>query len=138
MSGKNQFPVIFNWQSTDPRTNFRPIPSVNGSAPSGVAAGIMTGTNTIYSQIIDVSRMDNGHMLVSWTGTPTGNITIYTSDIADQWPSLSVAGMAQPIGTDGYLGVNFTQFGFKYLMLKYVNSSGSGLLSVNMELKDLN
>lgn len=138
MSGKNQFPVTFNWQSTDPRTNFKPVANSTGSAPSGNASGVMTGTNTLYSQILDVSRMDNGHMVISWTGTAVGSLNIYGSDLADFWPSLSVAGLIQPAGTPGYFGINFTQFGFKYLMIQYTNASSTGVLTANMQLKDLN
>src|ERR1700761_2694237 len=113
MSGKNQYTVAFSWQSTDPRTNFRPVAAINGggSAPSGVTSGVMSGTNTIYSQIIDVSRMDNGHAVISFTGTPVGSFSVYTSDLADSWPSLSLAGLSNPAGAAAYQGVNFTQFG---------------------------
>lgn len=138
MSGKNQYPVIFNFQSNDPRLTFNPPANSNGSTPSGIATGTMTGTNTIYTQIIDVSRMDNGHAVLSWTGTPVGTFAVYTSDKADVWPSISIAGISNPAGTPAYQGINFTQFGFKFLMFQYANTSGTGVLTINMQLKDLN
>lgn len=140
MSGKNQYPSTFNWQSTNPQTGFLPVPSPNqGSTPSGLSAGVMTGTNTIYSNIIELSRMDNEGFTVSWTGTPTGMLTVLVSVDGLTWPSLTFSpALAQPSGVDGFYGIEITQFKYKYLMFQYVNASGSGLLTVVAQSRDLN
>jgi hypothetical protein len=142
VSGKNQYPSVLNWQSTDPRTTFNPSsqPANNGSTPSGVAGGTMSGTNTIYSNIIELSRMDNEGFVVNWTGTPAGVLTVFAANADGQtWPSLTFnPSLAQPSGSAGYYGLEINQFKFKYLMFQYVNASGSGVLTINAQSRDLN
>lgn len=139
MSGKNQFPYELNWQSTNPQTGFLPNPYPGGSKPSGTTTGAMASTNTIYSNIIDISRMDNIGAEVFWTGTPTGTITIYCSVSGANWSNLTFSpALAQPSGSAaGYL-INLNQVPYKYIMFQYTNSSGSGSLTVWLQFKDLN
>lgn len=139
MSGKNQFPVVFNWQSTSPITGFLPTHPPGGSTPSGTVGGVMTSTNTIYSQIIDVSRMDNIGLEINWTGTPTGVISAMVSNSGVNFNALTFDPvLGQPAGSAAGEAVNITQLGFKYIMLKYVNASGTGVLTVYGQMKDLN
>lgn len=145
MSGKNQFPVTMNWQSTNPQTNFLPPVAQwgGGSQPSGVISGIMTGTTTIYSQIIDISRIDNIGAEVTWTDAnpgPTGTLSVLVSNSGINWPALTFnPALAQPAGTDGGgYAINFTQIPFRYLMFQYTNISGVGALTIYLQLKDLN
>ena len=128
MSGKNQVPVTFNWQSTDPQIGFLPNPNQAGSPASGTTQGVMSGTNTIYSQIIDLSKMDNAGMEVSWTGTPTGTISYWCSVSGAFFFQITLT-TAQPAGSASGFGVNLNQ---------YANASGTGVLSAYVQLKDLN
>lgn len=142
MSGKNQAPVIFNWQSTDPRTNFLPL-NLNtqgrGSIPSGVLDGVMSGTNTIYSQIIDVSRMDNIGIEVAWSGNPAGTLSVLVSCSAINWNALTFnPALAQPAGASASMFIDITQLAAKYILLAYVNASGAGILTAYGQVKDLN
>lgn len=139
MSGKNQFPTTLNWQSTNPQTGFRPVPAQwgGGSQPSGVVDGVMSGTNTIYSNIIDISRMDNIGAEVAWTGTPTGTISLLVSVSGINWPSLTIT-IGQPAGSANNYAIDLNQLPWKYFMFKYTNTSGSGLLNVFLQMKDLN
>jgi hypothetical protein len=140
MSGKNQYPLILNWQSTDPRTNFLPIPAnQTGSIPSGNPNGAMASTNTIYSQIFEKSRMDNVGLEVAWSGTPTGTLTVLVSNSGINWPSLTFNPvLAQPSGSAGTMFIDMTQLACKYVLLQYTNSSGSGTLNIYGQLQDLN
>lgn len=139
MSGKNQYPCILNWQSTDPRTGFLPSPSSGNSVPSGVAGGTMTGTATIYSQIIDVSRMDNIGIEYTYTGTPTGTLTVLVSNSGAHFYSWSPSpALSQPAGSAGGGASGLNQLPFKYLLVQYVNASGTGVLTATLQLKDLN
>lgn len=140
MSGKNQYPVIYNWQSTNPATGFLPLKAnQSGSVPSGVVNGTMSSTNTIYSQIIDISRMDNSGLEVTWTGTPTGTFQVMVSNSGINFYALTFnPSLAQPAGSAGGYAVNLNQVPFKYLMLQYTNVSGSGVLTVYGQMKDLN
>jgi hypothetical protein len=142
MSGKNQAPVKINWQTTDPRTGFLPLNNTTygiGSLPSGVLAGTMTGTTTIYSNIVDISRMDNISFEVAWSGTPTGTLSVLVSNSAVNWNALTFSPLlAQPAGSAGGLFIDMTQLASKYILLQYVNASGTGSLTAFMQVKDLN
>lgn len=142
MGHKNQFPTILNWQSTDPATGFLPLnnnTAGKGSIPSGTKTGTMSGTSTIYSNIIDTSRMDNVGVEVTWTGAPVGTISVLGSVSGIKFYALTFSpSLGQPAGTaDGYL-IDLTQYPFTYYMIKYVNASGSGTLTVYSQFKDLN
>ena len=139
MSGKNQFPNTFNWQSTNPSTNFLPNPNQPGSTPSGNASGAMAATNTIYSQIIDVSKMDNIGLDVNWTGSPVGVFQVMYSNTGQNFKAITFTPpIIQPAGTAAGLGVDLNQFPWKFLMLQYTNTSGAGTLMVNGQMRDLN
>lgn len=139
MSGKNQYPVIFNWQSANPATGFLPANQPGGSLPSGVLAGTMASTNVIYSQIIESSRMDNAGLEVTWTGTPSGTFEVLYSISGANFYALTFnPSLTQPTGSAGGYLVNINQQPFKWLMLRYTNASGSGSLTVYGQQKDLN
>lgn len=142
MSGKNQIATQFNWQSANPVTGFLPLNNQTlerGSVPSGVLTGAMASTNTIYSNIIEVGRMDNIGAEVTWTGTPTGVLSVLGSVSGINFYPLTFSPpLAQPSGSaSGYL-IDLNQYPFKYYMLKYVNTSGTGVLTVYNQYKDLN
>lgn len=137
MSSKNQLPVTFNWQTTNPTIGFLPL-SANrsGSIPSGVINGVMSGTNTIYSQIINISTKDNVGLEVTWTGTPTGTFSVMGSNSGINFYALTFnPTLAQPAGSAGGYIVNINQFPWVYIMLQYVNSSGSGILTSYGQIK---
>jgi hypothetical protein len=142
VSGKNQYPLDFNWQSTNPATGFLPLNNntqAQGSKPSGVLGGAMASTNTIYTQIVDVSRMDNMGITLTWTGTPTGTIQVMVGSKGNDFYALTFSPvLTQPAGSAGGYYVNLTQLGAKYLMLQYANTSGSGTLTSYVQFKDLN
>lgn len=141
MSGKNQYAVIFNWQASSPITNFLPLNAQTqvGSQPSGVLAGAMAGTNTIYSQILDVSRMDDIGLELTWTGTPTGTFQVYGSNSGQFfYPLTFTPALGQPSGSSGGYLIDLFGYPFKYLLLEYTNSSGAGSLFVYGQMKDLN
>ena len=67
------------WTTTTP-VPYVYQPKTNGA--STTTQGAMSGTNTIYSQILDVStitRADNIGLEITWTGTPVGTIQIMCS-----------------------------------------------------------
>lgn len=97
----------------------------------------MSSTNTIYSQILEVSRMDNIGLELAWSGTPTGTFTLYGSNSGINFYSLSI-GVGNPAGSASGELINLTQYPWKYLYLAYTNSSGTGALTGWAQLRDLN
>lgn len=139
MSGKNKGPVTFNWQATSPIIGFLPTHPPGGSNPSGTLTGAMASTNTIYSQILDQSNMDNFGIEVTWTGTPTGTFTVNGSNSGANFYALTFdPALAQPSGAPGGYLIDLNQFPFRYLLLQYVNTSGTGSLTAYGFQKDLN
>ncbi len=156
MSGKNQYPITLgpssvpgaspapgiSWQSTNPATGFLPLNNntvERGSVPSGILIGAMASTNTIYSQILDISKMDNCGLEVTWTGTPTGTFSVMVSNSGINFYALTFnPALTQPSGSAGGYAIDLNQLPFKYMNLQYVNSSGSGSLTVYAQMKDLN
>lgn len=138
MSGKNQGPITLNWQSTNPQTGFDPVRQPHGTNPSGVVSGAMASTNVIYTNIIDVSRMDNLGYEIAWTGTPNGTVLVLVSNSGLNWSQLTIAGFVQPVGSANNFALSLNQVPFRYLMFQYTNSSGSGTLAIYGQQKDLN
>jgi hypothetical protein len=107
--------------------------------PSGVVAGAMASTNTIYSNIVDLSRMDNVGLEVTWTGTPTGTFQVLGSNSGQYFYALTFdPALSQPAGSAGGYLIDLSGYPFKYILLEYTNSSGSGSLYVYGQNKDLN
>lgn len=141
MSGKNQFPNTFYWQSTNPQTGFLPTHADSGSIVPipPVPNGVMSGTNTIWSNIISISKFDNQGLEVTWTGTPTGTFQVLVSNSGINFYALTYnPALAQPSGSAGGYVINNNQLPFKFIQLQYTNTSGSGILTVYSQQKDLN
>lgn len=139
ISGKNQFITQFNWQSTDPRTGFQPTHQPGGSIPSGNPNGTMAGTSVIYSNIIDLAKMDNVGLEVNWTGTPVGVFEVMGSNSGLNFYAITFSpSLGQPSGTASGELISLQQYPWKYIMLRYTNASGAGTLTVYGQFKDLN
>ncbi len=137
MSGKNQVVLPFNWQSANPQTTLFPLnpqTQSQGSQPSGTLSGSMSGTNTIYSNIVDISRMDDLFIDVIWTVLLSGSGHVFSTVPANAFTPTLVS----PSGAPAKLGLNMALLGAKYVMLQYTNVSGSGLITSYMQIKDLN
>jgi len=99
----------------------------------------MASTNTIYSQILDISTIDNFGLEVTWTGTPTGTFQVMVSNSGINFYALTFnPALGQPGGSGGGYAVDLNNLPFKYIMLQYANASGTGVLSVYGQQKDVN
>lgn len=139
--GKAQFPSAFNWQTTTPVTGFLPAPgpnqSVAGNSPlSGILAGVMTGTTTIYTNILGLAQSDNQGIELTWTGTPTGTIQVMVSNSGANFYALTYTpALAQPAGSaSGYVIANIG-IPFRYCFLQYTNASGTGTITAYVQCK---
>jgi hypothetical protein len=144
--GKAQFISTLNWESTNPATTFLPIPGPgstvarNSKPLSGVTAGVVSSTNTIYSNIIGLQQMDVSGIEVAWTGTPTGTISVLVSVSGINWPALSGFNPAitQPSGSAGSTFIQLSPIGAAAFYLQYTNASGSGTISAYLQCKAYN
>lgn len=135
MAGKAHFTSELNWTSAAP-TTFNPN---NPPTFSGVLTGTMSGTSTIYTNVYPVLLMDNGGIELTWTGTPTGTISVLMSVSGLNFYSLTFNPvLTQPAGAGGGYLINLNQEPFNYFALQYTNASGTGALTVYATFKDLN
>lgn len=113
--------------------------ATDANAPETVGIAV-TGTNTYYSKMWSGNnRSPVAYGQVSWTGAPTGTLTVQVSNKAvpdetndNDWAPLdSLALSPQPAGSPGSTAVtNSTPFTAAYRhRVKYVNASGSGVLT---------
>ena len=139
--GKAQFPAVLNWQSTSPVTSFLPCPGPNcsvagNSPPSGTLSGTMASTNTIYTNIIGIRQSDNVGIEVTWTGTPTGTISVMVSNSGINFYALTFnPALAQPTGAAGGYVISMTALPFQYCFVQYINASGSGSIAAYFQAK---
>lgn len=132
MPGKTQFTYQLNW------VDVSPAPFRANTAASGVTSGAMSGTSTVYSQIVDVHTIDNCGLELTWTGTPTGNIQILASSSGTSFYPISFSpSLEQPAGSAGGYLINLNQFPWQYIMVEYTNTSGSGSLTAYLTAKGL-
>ena len=133
MGVKKQNTYQLNWQATSP------APFSPNTPPSGNLTGAMASTNTIYSNIQDLSNIDNAGIEITFSGTPTGVISIMCSNGGTNFYALTFNPiLAQPAGAAGGFLINLNQVPFRYVFVQYVNSSGTGTLTAIITQKDLN
>lgn len=101
--------------------------------------GAMTGTATITSTPTNIQNLDNVGIQVSWTGTPTGTISVLCSVDGVQYDSLTFTPtLAQPAGSAGSYLINLNQLPFPMVEVQYTNTSGTGVFNASIFGKDLN
>lgn len=139
--GKSQFPSQFNWQTTSPVINFLPAPGPNqdvaGNSPkSGVLAGSFTGVQTIYTNILGLQQVDNEGIEMTWTGTPTGTLSVMCSNSGVNFYALTfIPPLDQPAGSAiGYL-IQLAPVAFRYVFLQYSNTGGTGTITAHSQCK---
>lgn len=132
---KSQYPDTLNWQTTSPVTGFLPQPGPNSDAAgnstkSGVLAGTMSGTNTIYTNIFGISVMDNIGIELTWTGTPTGTFQVMVSNSGINFYPLTFSpSLTQPAGSAGGNAIALIGIPFRYAFVQYTNASGTGTVT---------
>lgn len=135
MGDTRQNSFQLNWGSTLNANPFNPNQAVN---LSGVTTGTMSGTNTIYSNVQTVPQQHLFGFEVTWTGTPTGTISVLGSESGNNFYALTFSpSLSQPAGSAGGFLINLSLYPFKYYAIQYTNVSGSGVLTVVAAQKDL-
>ena len=99
----------------------------------------ISGTATYTSPSTSVANIDNLGVVVSYSGTPTGVLSVQGSNDNSVFISLTFAPViTQPSGAALNFGINLNQFPWPYIQFSYTNATGSGTLSISITGKDLN
>ena len=98
----------------------------------------VTGANTYTSQRTDINQRQNIALMISFTGTMAGTLSVEVSNDGEIWTDLTFNPvLTQPTGADLTYGVNMNGLAFYFLRTKYVNTSGDGVLTSTFTSKDL-
>lgn len=104
--------------------------------------GAMASTNTITSDVTDMTGLNTGSYQMKWTGTPTGNATSWILEVSNNfdphrpseatWTVATIAtAPTNPAGSATNTGLDLgTDFPWGACRLKYVNASGTGTLQI--------
>ena len=140
--GKAQFPATLNWQTVSPVVGFLPGPGPgqdfagNSKPLSGIISGVMVGTSTIYTNILGIRQTDNQGLEITWSGSPTGTISVMVSNSGINFYALTFNPvLAQPSGSARGYVISMTALPFQFMMLQYVNASGTGNISAYSQCK---
>jgi hypothetical protein len=110
--------------------------------------GAMVGTSTITSAAQNIDNLDNVGLEVTWSGTPTGMLTVLGSisaglfgvpdDLVNYYAFTFDPALPQPLGAPGGYLIDLNQVPFTSLEVSYTNTGGDGILNVFLFKKDLN
>lgn len=93
---------------------------------------------TLTSTVINVQNLDNAGLEVTWTGSPTGTITVQASISNQTFYSLTFnPTLTQPAGSAGGYLINLNQLPFTYFKVVYTKTSGTGTLDVWAAVKEV-
>lgn len=100
-------------------------------------AQAVSGTTTYNSPVANVAFQHDMGIDIRFTGSMTGTLTVNGSNDGLVFSSLTFnPALAQPAGSNLNYLINLEHFGFQYLQVSYVNSSGSGTLTSILTSKD--
>lgn len=109
-----------------------------GNATPPLNSTAVSSTNTYRSKRLDTLDGSRVGLHISWTGTPTGTLTLWSTNQADAntdgsadtgWvEETDITFPAQPAGSASGIMLHLFEVGARWVRLKYVNASGSGEL----------
>lgn len=92
-------------------------------------------SGNIASDIIPTQYESNIGIQLLFTGSPIGSFTIDASNDSTNWESMTFSEGAIAVSGAGSHALSIKGFGFKYLRVVYVFSSGTGSLSGTLTAK---
>jgi hypothetical protein len=95
----------------------------------------MSGTTTIYSSLVDMSNRTGVSYEATWVGTASGSFAVQVSNTSASWVDVSDLTIDAAVGAADSRFVNMTDLQCRYTRFKYVNTSGSGSLTVYAHAK---
>lgn len=102
-----------------------------------ISSGDMSAAS-VSSSAIDVSLQDSIGLELTWTGSPTGTITVNASNNGSNFYALTFTpSLTQPSGSASGIAVALTNYPFTYVKVTYTKSSGTGTLDCYLTSKDI-
>ncbi len=92
-------------------------------------SGVMTGTNVLESNPLNIQSLTNAAFEMNWTGTAIGSFKIMVSLSGVNYSDLGVS-ISDTAGVDGTTVVNLYSLAVKYVKVRYTNASGTGVLNI--------
>lgn len=111
--------------------------TVNSDSSGGQSNGVtVSSTNTYYSAVFSSPYANGFSFSMEWTGTPTGTFTLWFTNKTDpnlandtDWQQDTAFAPTNPAGAAGSMGDNVTNGQAAKWRIKYVNASGTGVLT---------
>jgi hypothetical protein len=102
-----------------------------------ITNGVMTGTAAVVSTPLNMEDIDNVGLEVDWTGTAVGTFSLEASNKydPDTNPSATFKAVtlatppANPAGSASGWLLDLNQIPFRWVRLRYTNSSSTGVLN---------
>jgi hypothetical protein len=99
--------------------------------------GILTGTTTITSNVVEIINLDNIFLELVVSGTPSGAFSVQVSSdhmqdqeenvlVEGHWINLSLSPAPSVSGSAVNIGIDLNQLGASYLRVQYTNTASSG------------
>lgn len=96
----------------------------------------MTGTSTIYTNILGLAQTDNQGIEITYTGTPTGTLQVMVSNSGINFYPLTYSPtLTQPSGGAGGYFIANIGLPARYVFLQYTNTSGTGTITAYVQCK---
>ena|ERR1035437_5972019 len=120
--------------------NKRTLPAQVGHPGLKIMDAVAVSSTTTYtSTTFNANFIDNIGLQVKLVGTMVGTLSVKCSIDNVEFDALTFSpALSQPAGSNLSYLINLNQIPYPYVQVVYVNSSGSGALTVILAAKDLN
>ena len=93
-------------------------------------------SSALTSNISNVEQLDKFSIHCSWVAGPVGEFTLQAQNgKSDSWYDLAMSAPMTILTTDSEIQILITECPFTSIRLKYVPTSGSGVLTANLTMK---
>ena len=116
------------------------VTAASGDSGAPLISGVaVSSTTTYYSKMFSGGNAENASIRLEWTGTPTGTLTLWYSDKQNpneasdaDWDQDTTWTATNPAGSAAHFHTDLVDKPALRKRFKYVNASGSGVLSGNV------
>ena len=117
------------------------VPQIRFAPQKVISAGVMTGTATVNSTVMDLDQSYGWDCQAVWTGTPNGAIKVQVSDdialssaSVTNWTDVASSSVSIT-GAAGNTRWGARPVDYRWLRLTYTNTSSTGVLNATCAVK---